>query len=119
MKIRLLLLLFMVFALFVAVPDFVAAGVVKIAPPVDRRILVTAVDLKAGTVQFRFMRDARQPRPVYTIDSMTDLKVDNVRDTIDKIKPGMQVRDYVERDGHTLDKLYVGAADSPPSPSSR
>jgi len=60
------------------------------------------------------MRDPKSAMRVYRLDEMTVLEVNDVTGTIDKIKVGMQVRDCVERDFDTLDKLSVGTADPPP-----
>jgi copper chaperone CopZ len=94
-----------------------AAGfqTIKLPPPIDTRILIKSVDVKAGTITVKFMRDAKQPPHTYTIDGFTVLNVNNVKGTIDEVKPGMQVRSYVERDDVALDSIDVGIADPAPA----
>jgi len=86
----------------------------KIPPPIDTRILIKSVDVKADTITIKYMRDAKEPPHTYKIDSVTTLTVNNVKGTIDKIKVGMQVRSYIERDDETLDSVSVDIADPPP-----
>jgi len=87
------------------------------SPITDKRILIKAVDVKAGTIQIQYMRDPNQVMYVYKIDSFTVLKVNNVKGTIDQVKVGMQVRDFVERDFEALDSISVDMADPPPYPT--
>lgn len=119
MKIRPSSLVLVFLAIFVASSNPVTASAKKskAVPPTDPRILVKTVNVPAGTVQIKYMRDAKQPISVYTVDGLTDVEVNNNRSTLDHIKPGMQVRDLVERDSHTLDKISVSMADPAPSSS--
>jgi len=91
------------------------ASAPKPPPPIDTRILVKSVDVKAGTITVQYMRDAKQAPHTYVIDGMTALRVNNVKASIDKIKPGMQVRSYLERDDVALDGVDVGTAVAPPA----
>jgi hypothetical protein len=48
----------------------------------------------------------------YKVDDFTKLKVNGVAGKFADIKPGMEVRDYIERDNDTLDGLtLVGYGD--------
>ena len=54
----------------------------------------------------------------YTLDSLSVIKVGDANaegGKIGDIKVGMQVRDYIERDDHTLDSILVGTADPAPT----
>ena len=97
------------FLLTLAISPATAGGVkeIKPPPPIDSRIVIKAVDLKANTVTLKYMRDAKQPDHVYTVDGVTQLKVNNVTGTITQIKAGMVVDNYVERDNDTLDSLEL------------
>ena len=94
-----------------------AAGfkTITLPPPIDTRILIKSVDVKTSTITVKYMSDAKQPPHTYTIDGFTVLKVNNVTATVDKVKPGMQVRSYVERDDVALDSIDVGIADPAPT----
>jgi len=84
-------------------------------PPVDERILIESVDTSAGMIVLRYMRDGTTH--TYALDSVSVIKVGDANSdpvAISDIKAGMQVRDYVERDDHTLDSLLVSEADRAP-----
>ena len=83
-------------------------------PPIDTRILIKAVDAKAGTITIQYMRSAKAPEHTYALDGLTALTVNNAKGTVDQIKVGMQVRRYVERDDVSLDSIDVGTAAPPP-----
>jgi hypothetical protein len=51
----------------------------------------------------------------YKIDAGTTVKVNNAPGKIADIKPGMQVRDSVDRDDRTLDSISVDKADPAPA----
>jgi len=87
---------------------------IKPDPVIDKRILVSAVDLKAGTIVVKYMRDPKEANHTYKIDDLTALTVDNQTGKINQIKVGMQVRGYTERDNDTLDSIAVGKADPAP-----
>ena len=84
-------------------------------PVVDPRILIDSVDASAGTVVLNYKRDGTTH--TYTLDGMSTIKVGDSTDPakISDIKTGMQVRDYVERDDHTLDSITVSTADPAPA----
>jgi hypothetical protein len=100
--------------LTLAVQTAAASSSSKAPPPIDPRILIKTVDESAGTVEIEYMRDAKEPTHVYTIDDLTTIQVNDDPGKISDIKAGMQVREYVERDGHTLDKITVSKADPAP-----
>jgi hypothetical protein len=111
--------LVLVLLLSFGVPHALAATMgtsVKVVepPPIDKRILIKSVDVKAGTIEVKYMRDAKQPTHVYAIDAVTVLTVGNSAAKLDEVKVGMQVRSYVERDDKTLDSIDVSVADPPP-----
>jgi hypothetical protein len=101
-----------------ALPPATAASTgfktVPVPPPIDRRILIKAVDVKASTITVKYMRSAKAPDHTYAIDAMTVLTVNDVKGTIDQVKVGMQVRSYVERDDLSLDSVAIGIADPAP-----
>ena len=102
--------------LTVSAPPAVAASkVAKPPPPVDARILIKSVDLKAGTVTFRYMRSAKAPDHTYAIDGTTQLKVNNVAGKITDIKSGMVVSSYLERDNDNLDGLELSGYGEQPA----
>jgi len=85
-------------------------------PPVDGRILIDSVDAASKTVVLRYMRDGTTH--TYSFDDLSVIKVGDASSdptTVDQIKVGMQVRDYVERDSHTLDSIIVSTADPAPT----
>jgi hypothetical protein len=82
-------------------------------PPVDKRILIKAVDATAATVEIQYMRD--KGFHTYKIDSLTTVTVNKNPGKFADIKVGMQVRDYVERDDQTLDSISVDKADPAPA----
>jgi hypothetical protein len=96
----------------VAVLTVHAGGKAPPAPPVDPRKLITAVDAAAGAIVIEYMRD--KTNHSYVLDGLTAIKVNNSTGTIAQIKVGMQVRDFVERDAHTLDSITVSNADPAP-----
>ena len=87
-------------------------------PPVDGRILIDSVDASSKTVVFKYMRDGSNH--TYSFDDLSVIKVGDASSdptTVDQIKVGMQVRDYVERDSHILDSIIVSpAAPAPTNP---
>jgi hypothetical protein len=85
----------------------------KEIPPEDTRNLIHAINAAAGTIEIEYMRNKQTH--TYSLDDITMIKVNNVPGKITDIKTGMQVRDYVERDDHTLDKIVVDKADPAPS----
>lgn len=97
-----------------------ATKVIPPPPPVDTRILIKSIDVKAGTVTLKYMRDAKAPDHTYGVDDMTLLKVNNVAGKITDIKIGMVVDSYLERDNDNLDALslsgYGGSITAPAKP---
>jgi hypothetical protein len=93
--------------LFILAISPVTASAKKAPPPIDTRILIKSVDVKDGTIEFKYMRDAKEPTHFYKIDDLTDLKVNYVKGTINQIKPGMEVKDYLERDDQSLDSVTL------------
>jgi hypothetical protein len=90
-----------------------AAKKAKIVPPVDDRILVTAVDLAHDQITIVFKRSGQKTS--YTVDDFSQVTFQNSPGSIKDIKVGNQIFSYVERDGHTLDSLTVGTAELAPS----
>ncbi|HEX4139624.1 MAG TPA: hypothetical protein VHY09_04705 [Candidatus Methylacidiphilales bacterium] len=61
---------------------------------------------------------ASQIEHTYRIDANTQLKVNGVPGTIADIKPGMEVKDYMERDNDDLDGLtLMGFGEEPATPT--
>ena len=89
-----------------------AATKAKVPPPVDRRILVTVVDVPNQQITIVYQDNKR--KQVYVVDERTDVTVNGQKGTFKDIKVGQQVGDYVERDDKTLDSIAVGIADPPP-----
>jgi hypothetical protein len=83
------------------------------APVVDRRKLIQSVNAASDMVVIVFMRD--NSTRAYTLDDLTTIQVNHVPAKIADIKSGMQVRDFIERDGQTLDSLTVDKADPAPA----
>jgi hypothetical protein len=83
------------------------------APPVDTRILIESVNAAGGEIVLHYMQT--QGTQTYAVDGFTTITVNDVPGKIGQIKAGMQVRDLVERDGHTLDSLSVSKADPAPT----
>ena len=81
-------------------------------PPVDTRILIKSVNAAGGTIVIKTMRYGTLR--TYKLDSVSTIEVNKVPGKITDIKPGMQVRDSVERDDQTLDSIAVGKADPKP-----
>ncbi|MCE0521930.1 MAG: hypothetical protein LV480_03365 [Methylacidiphilales bacterium] len=103
-----------IFLFVLAVPSAYAKP--KVPPPIDTRILIKSVDLKANTIEMKYMRNAKEPTHIYKIDDTTQVIVSNQKGKIGDIKVGMQVRNYLERDNDTLDNIFVDQADPPPAP---
>ena len=102
--------------LFTAVVPTASAQVVRTPTPTptpdDTRKLIQAVDTANNTVTIQYMRN--QLTHTYGFHDLTLIKVNGVKAKVADIKVGMQVRDYVERDSHTLDSITVDVADAPP-----
>jgi hypothetical protein len=104
------------FLFTLAVPTAMAGSTKPAAPaPVDERILVQSVNVAAGTIVIQYMRDKKTH--TYTVDDLTALKVNNSPGKIADIQVGMQIKDYVERDPHTLDTLTIQYAAPGPAPT--
>jgi len=101
-----------IYLLTSAVPAAFAASAPTPPPPIDPRNLIHAVDAAAGTIQIQYMRN--KVTCTYKLDDITQIKVNNAPGKFADIKSGMQVRDYVERDAHTLDRIVVDRADPAP-----
>lgn len=78
----------------------------------DTRVLIESVNTAASTVVIKYMD--KGTTQTYTIDGLTSIKVGDNTGTFAQIRAGMQVRDSVERDDHTLDSISVSAADPAP-----
>jgi len=83
-------------------------------PPVDTRILVTAVNLPNQQITFTY-QDNKKRQVTYVVDQITTVTVQGQKGTLKDIKVGQQVANYVERDGQTLDSIEVETADPPPA----
>jgi len=82
------------------------------APPVDTRILVTAVDIPNQQVTFVYQDN--QKKQVYTVDFTTTVTVLGNKGSLADIKVGQQVVNFVERDSATLNSIEVTTAGPPP-----
>jgi hypothetical protein len=82
-----------------------AAAKKTVEPPVDGRKLIQSVNAKESTIVIQYMRD--KSTHTYAIDNFTTLTLNNVSGKITDIKAGMEVTDYVERDGSSLDTLTL------------
>ena len=104
------------FLFSIAVPTAAAKGKGKkpAHPPTDTRILIGSVDASAGTIVIKFTSADKPVTTTYTLDGLTAITVNNAPGKIAQIESGMQVRDYVERDSHTLDSITVSVADPAP-----
>jgi len=77
-------------------------------PPVDKRILVTNVDVP--NQQLAIVYQDNKKREVYIVDQLTAVTVQGHKATLKDIKVGQQVLDYVERDEQSLDSVSVATA---------
>jgi hypothetical protein len=77
-------------------------------PPAVKSI--ASVDAATSTVVISLV--TTKVLHTYKVDDFTKLKVNGVAGKFADIKPGMEVRDYIERDNDTLDGLtLVGYGD--------
>lgn len=101
--------------LLLAVP---ASAKEKLRPtddaPDDTRKIVRAVDSASSTIEMQTMFDRAMHH--YKIDLGTLITVDGASGTINKIRVGMKVSDFVERDPETLDSISLVPGDDAPSP---
>ena len=81
-------------------------------PPLDRRNLVTAVDVDKKQVTIETM--STKGKAVFDIDDFTVITFHNETGKITDIRVGQQVFAYVQRDSHTLDSISVDVADPAP-----
>jgi hypothetical protein len=88
-----------------------AAAPKKPAPP-DPRILISKVDVANQEVVFNYKRTNKMQ--TYKIDDLTAVTVSGSPAALKDIKVGLQVVDYIERDGDTLDKITVETPDAAP-----
>jgi hypothetical protein len=84
----------------------------NVPAPVDRRILVSAVDSSKNQVTLSYMSSGKTV--VYALDAIAQIIVDKHPGNINNITVGQQVMDYIEHDAHSLDSLSVGEAQTPP-----
>jgi len=96
--------------LMVALPAAGKTKAAKTPPPVDHRVLVTAVDASKGQVTFTYQKQSHN----YLIDGMTSITVSGAKGTIQGIHVGQEVFDFAERDFDTLDSIVVATADPAP-----
>ncbi len=98
----------------VSTPDAMAGQKNTTPPPIDRRILVTAVDVSAQQITITYQRD--KSKHVYTVDAMTAVKAHGLDgSSIKNIKVGDQVCAYIERDDVALSSLDVEVAEPGPN----
>jgi hypothetical protein len=88
-----------------AVPISAASKKIKPPPPTDSRKLVKSIDLAASSVVIEYMYDKQVH--TYKIDGATALMINGVTGKIADVKPGMEVKDYIERDNDDLDSLTL------------
>ena len=95
-----------------------AAAAKKPAPPPDMRKLIQSVDKDNSSVVIIY-KESKQTH-TYHIDDVTVLNVNGVPGKITDIKPGMEVKDYVERDNDDLDGLtLIGYGDEAKTPAKK
>jgi len=85
-------------------------------PPVSGKMSIEAIDAAAGTVVIR-VRD--QTLHTYKIDAHTRILIGTSKVTIDQIKPGKEVRNYVEARGVGQTLAYLELFPEPLAPASR
>jgi hypothetical protein len=80
--------------------------------PPDTRKLIDSIDASASTI---VLNDRKHNSfHTYRVDDMTKLIVNGIPGKFGDIKPGMEVKDFIERDNDTLDNLtLVGYGDEP------
>jgi hypothetical protein len=105
--------LFLVFGLACTLPIHgTTPAKPKGPPPMDPRILVTAVDVPNQQITITYKRTGQKVK--YGVDFMTHVTVDNNPGSLKDVKVGQQIFDYVARDAHSLDVLTVGIANPAP-----
>jgi hypothetical protein len=103
-----------------AVGPALGAAAKKPAPPQDMRKLIKSVDKDTSSVIIIY-QNGKQTH-TYHIDDVTQLTVNGVPGKITDIKPGMEVKDYVERDNDDLDGISLtgyGAAPAAKKPATK
>ena len=85
--------------------------------PDDTRKIVRAVDRSSSTIEVQTMFD--QAMHHYKIDLGTVVTVDGAMGNLNKIKVGMKVSDFVERDPQTLDSISLVPGDDTPAPAGK
>jgi hypothetical protein len=82
-----------------------------------QKLVIESIDVTTGTVEFKSMVD--QTTHTYKIDADTHISVGNKKGTMDQIKVGMKVFNYVPRGGQTPGEgqtlAFIGVSPAAPT----